>query len=121
MELPGKVIGCYSEADGEELCETCRGMYYGSQICNEARGDDDYKLIHAESDIEQVTVFMIIHSGIIDTLMVLDTPELADEHTKRFLEDYGYSDIDEYTSDEMSGNLKTEFRMFTREVITEMI
>ena len=120
MELPGKVIGCYSEADGEEVCEGCRGIYYDSDICKEARKDDDYQLTHEKSDTEQVTVFMIIHSGIIDTLLVLDTPELADEHTKRFLEDYGYSDIDEYAQDEMDGHLKTEFKVYTREIQFEV-
>jgi len=120
MELPGKVIGCYSEEDGEEVCESCRGSYFGSKKCIEAREDGDYQLIHEKSDIEQVTVFMVTCCGVIDKLLVLDTPELADEHTTRFLEDYGYSDIDEYASDEMSGNLKTEFKVYTREVLYEV-
>ena len=95
MNLPGKVIGCYSEECGEEVCDECRGSYFGSQKCVEAREGVDYQLIHEKSDTEQVTIFMIICSGIIDKLRVLDTPELADEHTKRVVKDYGYSDIDE--------------------------
>ena len=120
MELPGKVIGCFSEEDGDEVCDSCRGGYFGSQDCIEAREDGDYQLIHEKSDTEQVTVFVIICSGVIDKLLVLDTPELADEHTTRFLEDYGYSDIDEYAADEMSGHLKTEFKVYTREVQMEV-
>lgn len=120
MNIPGKVIGCYSEEEGEEVCNNCHGVSYGSPICNETRKDGDYQLINEKSDIEQVTIFVIIHSGIIDTLIVLDTPERADEHTKKFLEDYGYSDIDEYANDEMSGNLKTEFKVYTREIQFEV-
>lgn len=120
MELPGKVIGCYSEEDGEEVCEGCRGIYYGSDICKEAREDDDYQLIHARSDTEQVTVFMVSCGGVIVKLLVLDTPELADEHTTRFLEDYGYSDIDEYALDEMTGHPKTTFKVYTREIQFEV-
>ena len=120
MNLPGEVIGCYSEDDGEEVCDNCRGFYYGSPICNKAREDSDYQLIHEKSDIEQVTVFMVTCSGIIDKLLVLDTPKLADEHITRFLEDYGYSDIDEYAFDEMNGNPKTTFKVYTREIQFEV-
>jgi len=120
VELPGKVIGCFSESKGEEVCDGCHGDYFGSMKCVEAREDDDYQLIHEKSGIEQVTVFMTMHSGILEKLLVLDTPKLADEHTKRFLEDYGYSDIDEYAADEMSGNLKTEFKVYTREILYEV-
>ena len=120
MELPGKVIGCYSEAEGEEVCENCRGIYYGSDICNEAREGDDYQLINEKSDTEVVTVFMTICAGVIDKILVFDTPELADERTKRFLEDYGYSNIDEYAHDEMDGHIKTESRIYTREILYEV-
>ena len=120
MNPPGEVIGCWSEDGGEEVCDNCRGIYYDSDICKEAREDDDYQLIHEKSDTEQVTVFMIICSGVIDKLLVLDTPELADEHTKRFLEDYGYSDIDEYALDEMTGHPKTTFKVYTREIQFEV-
>ena len=120
MEIPGKVIGCFSENDGEEVCTNCFGEYHGSVKCKEIQDCEKYQLTHKRSKIEQVTVFMITCSGVIDTLLVLDTPELADEHTKRFLEDYGYSDIDEYAADEMSGHLKTEFKIYTREVLMEV-
>ena len=120
MNLPGEVIGCYSEADGEEVCEGCRGIYYGSDICKEARKDDDYQLIHEKSDTEQVTVFMVICNGIVEKLLVLDTPELADEHTKRFLEDHGYSDIEEYAHNDMTEDLTTTFKVYTREIQFEV-
>ena len=120
MMLPGKVIGCFIEDDSEYTCEECYGEYFDSKKCNEIRESEDCQLTYEGSDIEQVTVFMITCSGVIDTLLVLDTPELADEHTKRFLEDYGYSDIDEYAADEMSGHLKTEFKIYTREVQMEV-
>lgn len=116
MNLPREVIGCTNETEGEETCDNCRGIYHDSDICKEAREGEDYQLIYGKSDTEQVTVFMIIHSGIIDKLLVLDTPELADEHTKRFLEDYGYSDIDEYANDEINGDPKTIFKVYTREI-----
>jgi len=120
MEQPGEVIGCYSEEDGEEVCESCRGIYYDSDICKEAREGENYQLIYGKSDIEQVTVFMITYDGIIDKLLVLDTPELADEHVERFLEDCGYSDIDEYAHDEMNGHPKTTFKVYTREIQYEV-
>ena len=120
MNQPGKVIGCYIEEDCEEVCDNCRGKHYGSDICKEFMDDEDHQLIYDKSNTEQVTVFMIIHSGIIDTLLVLDTPELADEHTKRFLEDFGYSDIDEYANDESNGHLKTSFKIYTREIQFEV-
>lgn len=120
MELPGKVIGCFIEEGGEEVCTNCFGGHFDSVRCNNIRKGEDYQLTHERSGIEQVTVFMITCSGVIDTLLVLDTPELADEHTKRFLEDYGYSDIDEYAADEMSRHLKTEFKVYTREVLMEV-
>ena len=120
MNLPGNVIGCYSEGDGEETCENCRGVYYGSPICKEAREDGSYQLINEKSDIEQVTVFVVTCCGVVDKLLVLDTPKLADEHTKRFLEDYGYSDIDEYAHDEMNGHPKTTFKVYTREILYEV-
>jgi len=120
MNLPGKVIGCYSEADGEELCKDCRGKQYASGICNDAREDDDYTLIHEKSGIEQVTVFMTIFYGVVDKLLVLDTPELADEHVEKFLKHYGYSSIEEYAQDEMTGHPKTTFKVYTREVLYEV-
>jgi len=120
MNIPGKVIGCYSEEDGEEVCDNCRGGYFGSKKCVEAREGEDYQLIHEKSDTEQVTVFMVTCCGVICKLLVLDTPELADEHTTKFLEDYGYSDIDEYAHDEMTGNLKTTFKVYTREIQFEV-
>ena len=120
MNLPGKVIGCWSEDDGKEVCDACRGSYFGSQTCVEAREGEDYQLIHEKGDIEQVTVFMVTCAGIIDKLLVLDTPELADEHTKRFLEDYGYSDIDEYAHHEMVGIPKATFKVYTREIQFEV-
>lgn len=120
MNLPGKVIGCYSEEGGEEVCGACRGSYFGSQTCVEAREGEDYQLIREKSEIEQVTVFMVTYNGIVEKLLVLDTPKLADEHTKRFLEDYGYSDIDEYAFDEMNGHPKTTFKIYTREILYEV-
>jgi len=120
MNIPGKVIGCFSEGDGKKVCEGCRGSYFGSKICIEAREDDDYQLIHAKSGIEQVTVFIVTSCGVIAKLLVLDTPGLADEHTTRFLEDFGYSDIDEYAHDEMTGHLKTTFKVYTKEIQYEV-
>lgn len=120
MKLPRKVIGCFIGYSGKEVCTNCYGEHFDSAKCNEIREGEDYQLTHERSDIEQVTVFMTICSGVIDKLLVLDTPELADEHTKRFLEDYGYSDIDEYATYEMSGHLKTEFKIYTREVQYQM-
>lgn len=117
MRIPTNVIGCASEEDGEEVCVSCRGQHFDSDVCKEARSDGDYQLIYGPEYVDQVTVFMIIHSGIVDTLLVLDTPELASEHTKQFLEDYGYSDLDEYTNDEKNGHLKTEFKVYPRNIL----
>lgn len=117
MRIPTNIIGCVSEADGEEVCTNYRGQHFDSDVCKEARSDGDYQLIYGPEYVDQVTVFMIIHSGVVDTLLVLDTPELASEHTKRFLEDYGYSNLDEYTNDERTGNLKTEFKVCSRNVL----
>jgi len=120
MEPPGEVIGCSIEDGGTEVCECCRGMYYNSKRCKEIQKDEDHQLINAKSDIEQVTIFIVTYSGVIDKLLVLDTPELADEHTKKFLEDYEYSNLEEYQQEEMTGHPKNTFKVYTKEILYEV-
>jgi len=117
MKIPTNVIGCASEEDGEEVCSSCRGKYFDSDVCKEARSDGDYQLIYGPEYVDQITVFVTIYRGVIDTVEVCDTPEIANTLVNTFLEEEGYANLDEYEKAVDCGHVDTEFETYTRNVL----
>lgn len=123
-----KVIGCIYEESGDFFCENCRGKYYNSTECNNIRKDesDNYVLIYDKPEVDTITIFVVLHQGIITKIEVTEDLTIIDSLINEFLKENnyvdhdGHPDFDDYRVAEANGHLDTEFHIFSKEIIVEL-